>query len=364
MRFAFALGPEPSPWHRAVQAGLRQVFAAEGHEYVERPDDECGLVFHAVDPARPRPYPRKSRATFVVGFCEMTPSAEDIAVAAYPILVRSISNMLLATHSPDAARPLDAAMLLTPERGCYPVRRSVGDDPFVELYQRLEPLASSHLIIDNVFDPDLPPDLWDGTPQTDELIWASRQIDSLQLLPAPFPIAEVLGPVDYAYLRRLYGIGGLSYGNLSIRHDATRFWMSASGVNKGRLEQVGRDVLLVKGFDPEANAIRLSVRPDVPPHRVSVDAIEHSVVYQRFPELGAILHVHAWLDGELATTTINYPCGTVEMGHAMAAVLEALPEPGRAVVGMPNHGITATGPNLHDIIERISGHVRTTVPAR
>ena len=26
-------------------------------------------------------------------------------------------------------------------------------------------------------------------------------------------------------IKRIYGIGGLSYGNLSVRKDASRFWM-------------------------------------------------------------------------------------------------------------------------------------------
>ena len=59
---------------------------------------------------------------------------------------------------------------------------------------------------------------------------------------------------------RLYQVGGLSYGNLSARKDATRFWMSASGVDKSQLEVAGRDILLVTGYD-EANArMRISVR--------------------------------------------------------------------------------------------------------
>ena len=50
-------------------------------------------------------------------------------------------------------------------------------------------------------------------------------------------------------MKRLYGIGGLSYGNLSARKDESRFWMSASGVDKTRLETIGRDILLVSDYD-------------------------------------------------------------------------------------------------------------------
>ena len=37
--------------------------------------------------------------------------------------------------------------------------------------------------------------------------------------------------------------------------------MSASGVDKSDLREIGRDVLLVKDYDPEAQAMVLSVPP-------------------------------------------------------------------------------------------------------
>ena len=79
----------------------------------------------------------------------------------------------------------------------------------------------------------------------------------------------------------------------------------------------GRDILLVTGYD-EANAkIVLSVPPGIEPRRVSVDAIEHWMIYQAHPDVGAILHVHAWMEG-IAATDINYPCGTQELAEAVA----------------------------------------------
>ena len=107
---------------------------------------------------------------------------------------------------------------------------------------------------------------------------------------------------------RLYSVGGLSYGNLSARKDETRFWMSASGVDKSQLESVGRDILMVKDFDDERGVIVLSVPPGIEPRRVSVDAIEHWMIYQAHPDVGAILHVHAWMEG-IAATDVNYPAG-------------------------------------------------------
>ena len=56
----------------------------------------------------------------------------------------------------------------------------------------------------------------------------AQRLDALDLLPAPFPIEKYLDKRDLEHVKRLYSIGGLSYGNLSARKDATRFWMSAS----------------------------------------------------------------------------------------------------------------------------------------
>ncbi len=362
MRFAFADCEDGSPWLESVRTGLSRAFAAHGHTLVPRPDDDCGIVFHAVREDRPRPYPRKSRATFVVGLVEIPGADPDPLLRGYPLLVRSISNMLLLAGGASARNPLRGAHLITPELGCYPA--AAGDEgAFEDLYGRLTPLATSHLVIDNVFDPDLPPELWEGTEATDELIWASRRLADMHLLPTPFPVRDVLGPEDIRYLQRLYGIGGLSYGNLSVRHDASRFWMSASGVDKGKLGRVGDDILLVKGYDAARGAMRLSVRPDLEPHRVSVDAIEHQLIYTEHPEVGAILHVHAWVDG-IRTTDINYPCGTMEMGRAVADAIRAEPDPLEAVIGLRNHGITAVGRNLHEIFARLGEQVQATVPMR
>ncbi|HVB09048.1 MAG TPA: class II aldolase/adducin family protein [Bacillota bacterium] len=362
MRFAFDGCEGGSPWLQAVCMGLTKTFTARGHTLAAQPDDGCGIVFHAVSEERPRPFPRKSRATFVVGLTELPEPESSPLHRGYPLLVRSISNMLLLAGAPSAERPLADAHLLTPELGCYPAATDSAR-PFEDLYERLTPLATSHLVIDNVFDPDLPQDLWEGTDATDDLVWASRQLAAMRLLPTPFPVQEVLGPDDMRFLHRLYGIGGLSYGNISVRHDESRFWMSASGVDKGKLGRVGDDILLVKGYDPDRDAMLLSVRPDVEPHRVSVDAIEHLLIYQEHPDIGAILHVHAWVDG-IRTTDINYPCGTMEIGLAVAAALRAEPDPAHATIGLRNHGITAVGPNLHEIFARLADQVQATVPMR
>ena len=67
------------------------------------------------------------------------------------MLVRTLSNVVLL-RIPD-----DGVWFTTMERGTY----HVPDDP-AAIYERLDPLATSRLVIDNDWHPDLEPELWDG----------------------------------------------------------------------------------------------------------------------------------------------------------------------------------------------------------
>jgi ribulose-5-phosphate 4-epimerase/fuculose-1-phosphate aldolase len=137
--------------------------------------------------------------------------------------------------------------------------------------------------------------------------------------------------------------------------------MSASGVDKSQLETVGRDFLMVKDFDDERGVIVLSVPPGIDPRRVSVDAIEHWMIYQEHPGVGAIVHVHAWVDG-IEATDVNYPCGTEELARSVAELVRLDDDPDHAIVGLRNHGITVTGPSLEEILDRIEPHVLAEIP--
>jgi ribulose-5-phosphate 4-epimerase/fuculose-1-phosphate aldolase len=137
--------------------------------------------------------------------------------------------------------------------------------------------------------------------------------------------------------------------------------MSASGVDKTDLEIPGRDILLVVGYDEPNAKIVLSVPPGIEPRRVSVDAIEHWMIYQAHPDVGAILHVHAWMDG-IAATDVNYPCGTQELAESVAELIAQEPDPVHAVIGLRNHGITATGDTLTEILDRVQSKLLLQVP--
>ena len=276
------------------------VTALERHGF-ERNGSAPALVLNVVNAARPRPFRRRARGTFAAALWSLPAPPADALRETYPMLVRARANISLCYV------PGHGVLFTTMERGCYLVPE--GPDLAETVVARLEPLATSHLVIDNEFRRDLEPELWDGDDLTREIAQVGRRLDRLGLLPAPFPVEELVSERDLRQIKRLYAIGGLSYGNLSAREDGNRFWMSASGVDKAKLDVPGRDILLVSDYDAAAGTIVLSVPPGAEPRRVSVDAIEHWMIYRANPEVGAILHVHAWIDG-IDATEINYPCGT------------------------------------------------------
>ena len=333
---------------------LSAVLVGSGLEVAVDPV-EAQFVLNLIDPSDPHPFRRRSRGTFVAALALLPEEPADGLRATYPLLVRALANIVLCYL------PGRGVSFTTMEQGHYLVTGGSDAQLASAVAERLFPLARARLVIENVFEPDLEHELWHGDECTAQISAAGRRLDRLGLLPAPFPIEELLNERDLRHIKRLYGIGGLSYGNLSTRKDESRFWMSASGVDKSMLVEPGRDILLVTGFDAEHSRMELSVPPWAEPRRVSVDAIEHWMIYREHPSVGAILHVHAWIDG-IAATEINFPCGTAELASSVAALIAREPDPGHAVIGLKNHGITATGETLDEILERIEPRLLRQVP--
>jgi ribulose-5-phosphate 4-epimerase/fuculose-1-phosphate aldolase len=137
--------------------------------------------------------------------------------------------------------------------------------------------------------------------------------------------------------------------------------MSASGIDKSNMKVIGQDILYIKGYNSENNHIEVSVPSKVNPKRASVDAIEHWMIYKAHPEVGAIVHIHAWMDGVQATE-INYPCGSIELAETVAELVKESDNPAQTVIGLKNHGLTITGRDLDDIFERINGKIDRQIP--
>jgi ribulose-5-phosphate 4-epimerase/fuculose-1-phosphate aldolase len=354
------IGKVDSPLQQWFVNGLEKEMTARGHVYYEEPIPDIRLVLNMVDIENPQPYRRKAQGTFVTAVVELDEMPEQIMHTGYPYLLYALANLVILLVP---GKNGTEAHFLTLEQGHYIVRHDADNEDrfFSEIYDRLQPLASSRLVINNEFLTDLEEELWDGDHITEQIKRAGRTLDELNLLPAPFPMEDFLTPKEMRHVKRLYGIGGLSYGNLSARLDENRFWMSASGVDKAKLEEIGRDIMLVSGFDPERPAMIISLPPDVEPRRVSVDAIEHWMVYQEHPEVGAIIHVHAWVEG-IPSTEMNYPCGTIELAEAVAELVRQEPDPAHAIIGLRNHGITVTGESIDEILARLEGKIIPQVP--
>lgn len=348
----FTTHGEPSTSLRELSTQLTTSLNTSHYHFDESPD-EPQLVLNFITPDTPTPYRRHAQATFVLSIMELPEIPAEPTKALYVYLVRALSNMLMVYV------PGEGAHFVTLELGHY--TEPEGECFIERLIKRIDPIASSVLVINNIFVEDLDASLWQGDDLTRALSSAGKKLADWDLLPAPFPINEILPPRDLRHVKRLYGIGGLSYGNLSVRKDETRFWMSASGVDKSSLKKVGRDMLLVKDYDAEENAMRLSVPPNIRARRVSVDAIEHWLIYREHPEVGAIIHIHAWMDG-IDSTQFNYPCGTYQLGEAVAEKVRRAPDPAGVVIGLKNHGLTITGPTLDDIFNRIEGKLLKQIP--
>ena len=351
---------------RWFAAGLRAAMLDQGYTEIDRPGPDVAVVLHFVDPDAAKPYRRKNAPTFVVVLAELETPPADILRTGYPLLVRGLANLCVMV-SPSGRGSI--AQFVTLEQGTYAIDTGDDDDQFFfkSVFSRVEPLASSRLVIGNEFTTDLPEALRGGDDTTRQITRAGQRLAALDLLPAAFPIEEILSDRDLRHVKLLYGIGGLSYGNVSARRltgpdeSQPQYWMSASGVDKSALHEIGRDILLVTGYDEARDVMQLRVPEGVEPRRVSVDAIEHWMIYREHPGVQAILHVHAWIEGTVATE-INYPCGTVELAESVAELVREAPDPTRAIVGQRNHGLTITGPSLDEIFARIDGRIVRKVP--
>jgi ribulose-5-phosphate 4-epimerase/fuculose-1-phosphate aldolase len=335
-------------------------FISQGHQIC--PDNEIAkFVFNLTSIEAPRAYRRKSPEELVVSVVRTNGKIRDLRAAGYTALVKTLSNLMICIRTGDNGS-IPEIYFLTPEVGFYHYPFEAG-----KAYQSIAPLAGSKLVLGNQLTANLPETYRKGNPVTDQLKHYGHVLDNLGLLPAPFPIQQVLSPEYVDHIFRLYEIKGLSYGNLSVRDNIPElgndvFWMTGRGVNKANLRGIGYDILLVTGFDENTQKVKVSVPPEHDPRvRVSVDAVEHDMIYKTFPEIGAVVHVHGWIEG-IPCTQQNYPCGTLELSQEVVRLLNETGKPGRTVIGLKNHGISITGPNLEDIFERTQGKILREVP--
>jgi ribulose-5-phosphate 4-epimerase/fuculose-1-phosphate aldolase len=362
MKIGFASDYE-SPFMTRLVDDLREELAARGHDVhpagpPESLPADLKLVFNLTRADAPRAnYARSSASQFVCTLAETSTPSSALQKEAYAVLVKTMSNLLAyAVHRED--RP--ATYLVTPELGFREAPH--GPDHVRMIADQVLGISDVRFMIENDLVEDLPAELREGDERTQAIARTGVRLDGLGLLPSVLPLEQILSERERRLLMKVFGVKQLSYGNLSCRRDRDSFWMSGRGVDKSNLSVIGKDILLVRGADEERGSIRLSVPPGTDStSRVSVDAIEHFLVYRDFPDVGAIVHVHAWVPG-IESTLQNYPCGSLELAQEVLTLVRRSPDPANAIVGLKNHGITATGPDLDTLFDRIAPRLERNVP--
>lgn len=360
MKFAINRS-DPDPIRDWVAEEIIKEFQRKEHT-VTPLDSDIKFVLNLTNTDAPEPFKRKAQAIFVVSIATLNKPTKDIRSLCYTTMVKTLSNIMLTIVPSKGNKDVPEIYFTTPEVGFYHY-------PFNpnRVYESILPLVSSRLVIKNQFAINLPQAYWKTTPVVEDLKRFGRELDQLGVLPSPFPLREVLQEEDINHLYQMFEVKGISYGNLSACEKIpeigkSTFWMTARGVNKAKLSAIGKDILLVTGYDDKSGEILVSVPPVHDSKvRVSVDAIEHTLIYQTFPKVGAIVHVHAWMDNVLCTHQ-NYPCGTIDLAEEVVELLKQTGNPENTAVGLKNHGLTITGPNLQQIFQKIRGKLITKVP--
>jgi len=345
-----------------IRDGIESELVAKltAHRYEPAPmADDIKFILNFTQFADPQAVHRKSQHEFVVTIAVLSNDVADLRYLCYNTLIQTLSNLVICIKTSGQNAP--EVYCITPEVGFYHFRYSPQ-----KLYEAMKPIISAHFVIDNRIRYDLSAE-YSVTPFTEKLKRYGSVLDTMGVLPVPFPMTEVLSQENIDHLYDLFHIKGLSYGNLSVREripevGPNTFWMTARGVDKAHLKGVGQDILLVEGYDAARGEILVRIPLGSNPKiRVSVDAIEHVMIYEAFPDVGAIVHVHAWMEG-VSCTHQNFPCGTSELAREVEGLLKSTLHPGKAVVGLKNHGLTITGPDLEDIFSRIEGKLLKEVP--
>ena len=357
MNFTF-INNSPTPVGEWIAHQICQIFVYHGH-HLCHDTENIKFVLNLTDAEYPKFFRRKSKAVFVISLIVVNGKAQNIRALSYQTLIRSLSNLLLCVNLKNGKPEI---YFTTPEAGFYHI-------PFESeaVYKQIIPIASAHFAIDNHISTDLPKPYWKSTAVVDKIKHYGRELDRLGVLPAPFPLRDVLRNEDIEQLYRLFKVKGISYGNLSARENmpeypnTNTFWMTARGIDKSNITTIGKDVLLVTGIDKKTEVMCISIPPQHDPRaRVSVDAVEHELIYRTFPEVAAIVHVHAWMKNVLCTQQ-NYPCGTRELAQEVVHMLKQTENPSQTAVGLKNHGLTITGISLDDIFNRLRGKLITEV---
>ena len=155
--------------------------------------DRGRLVINLIDAGDPKPFRRRARGTFVAAIHELSEVPPTSCRRTTPCW------SLRPPTSGSCYVPEHGVWFTTMERGHYGVEAQNGDERRSPTRSstgwRRSPLAAR----DRQRVPtDFEPELWDGDEVVEEINEAGRRLGDLDLLPAPFPIEDLLDERDPA----------------------------------------------------------------------------------------------------------------------------------------------------------------------
>ncbi|MDJ0623389.1 MAG: class II aldolase/adducin family protein [Desulfocapsaceae bacterium] len=139
-----------------------------------------------------------------------------------------------------------------------------------------------------------------------------------------------------------------AYGNHSYRCSQTAFIITRTGMKPGQDMHAEDYCMISYAEDVDEFLVKGKYDP-------SSESFLHYAIYDRFPEVQAIMHGHSSLLNRfarelgIAETTKEYPYGTKELGHS---ALEVLCQDVSFIM-LKNHGFVATGPDIQTTARRV-----------
>ncbi len=116
---------------------------------------------------------------------------------------------------------------------------------------------------------------------------------------------------QHGYFGSLRGSGG----NVSARIDDSTMAITPSGV---KYQELSLNDICISGFDNKEIAVKKGRKP-------SIEAGMHSVIYQKRPEINAIVHTHQTYGSVFAILNLSVPAHFDEVSWALGKKIEVIP---------------------------------------
>jgi ribulose-5-phosphate 4-epimerase/fuculose-1-phosphate aldolase len=165
-------------------------------------------------------------------------------------------------------------------------------------------------------------------------------------------LSELLAYRNLAFQKGYLGVypNGIGFGNISIR-TGSRFLVS--GTATGMIEKANAaHFSLVKKYHIEHNRLWCSGAA-----KASSESLTHAVIYEIFPAVKAILHIHSSYLWEkyyslMPSTSAQIAYGTPQMAHAVKELLLGQDDHSKGIFLMQGHrdGILAFATSLKETL--------------